>query len=90
MKIVHLTCFIYLHSLSSCYVLSQLSVLHHSSLNCLRRMLLIVATSVYFRTPLSEESMCGLLFSLVGFGAFTYYRNLRQTSDPKKKKDSNV
>jgi hypothetical protein len=57
-------------------------------------MVLILATSIYFRTPLSKQSLCGLLTILVGFGAFTYYRNQREgraaAVENEKKKDSNV
>ena len=75
-------------SLASCYVLSKLTVLHHSSLNCLRRMIAILATSIYFHKGLSVESIIGLFTSFTAFISFTYFRNQRVQNI--KVKDSNV
>ena len=66
------------HSLASTYVLSKLTVLQHSSLNCLRRMFAIVATCLFFGVPITFLGAVGLLTSFVGFFAFTYFRNQRQ------------
>jgi hypothetical protein len=75
-------------------VLGKLTAVQSSSLNCIKRMVLIVATSIYFRTPLSKQSLFGLCTILVGFGAFTYYRNQREgraaAVENEKKRDSNV
>jgi len=76
-------------SLASTYVLSKLTVLHHSSLNCLRRMMAILATSLFFRKPMSFEAAAGLMTSFLGFASFTYNRAQRHRSPPKAK-DSNV
>jgi hypothetical protein len=64
-------------SLSSTDVLSKLTVLHHSSLNCLRRMGAILATSIFFGVPMSTATISGLCTSFVGFSAFTYFRRVR-------------
>jgi hypothetical protein len=63
--------------LASTYVLSKLTVLHHSSLNCLRRMFCILATSLYFHHPMNVTAVSGLMTSFFGFTAFTWSRNKR-------------
>jgi hypothetical protein len=52
-------------------------MLHHSSLNCLRRMAAILATTIFFQVPMSFETILGLVTCFIGFGSFTYYRNDR-------------
>jgi hypothetical protein len=75
-------------SLTSCYVLSKLTVLHHSSLNCLRRIVAILVTSLYFQKSMSTEAILGLLTSFLGFAAFIFYRHQRTSG--LKTKDSHV
>jgi hypothetical protein len=75
-------------SLTSCYVLSKLTVLHHSSLNCLRRIVAILVTSLYFQKRMSTEAILGLLTSFLGFAAFLFYRHQRTIG--MKIKDSHV
>ena len=77
-------------SLASTYVLSKLTVLHHSSLNCLRRMVAILATSLFFHKNMTLEATAGLLTSFFGFISFTYHRAVRSRAPPLKTKDSNV
>ena len=78
-------------SLASTYILSKLTVLHHSSLNCLRRMVAILATSLFFHKPMSFEARAGLMTSFFGFSSFTYHRAHRNRVVPAvKTKDSNV
>ena len=37
----------------------------------------ILATSIFFKDKMSFEAILGLITSCIGFGAFTYFRNLR-------------
>ena len=83
-------CFLRRDSLASTYVLSKLTVLHHSSLNCLRRMVAILATSLFFHKNMTLEATAGLLTSFFGFISFTYHRAVRSRAPPLKTKDSNV
>jgi hypothetical protein len=67
------------YNLASTYVLSSLSVLQHSSLNCLRRMFCTVATSIFFGVigPSRKPGVSFLCFC--GFLSFTHFRGQRST-----------
>jgi hypothetical protein len=76
---------------ASCYVLSHVSVLHHSSLNCLRRMFVTIATSIFFGVKMTLAGGTGIAMSFAGFLSFTHYRRQRRKEEQQlKPKDSNV
>lgn len=68
------------YNLSSTYLLSRLSVVHHAALNCLRRIFAIVVTSLLFRVPITLLGGTGIAVSVIGFLAFSHYkvRRLRE------------
>jgi hypothetical protein len=70
-------------SLASTYVLSRLTVLHHSTLGCLRRMFVVVGTCAFFGVPMSVGGVIGLLTSFGGFVGFTFFRALRKRREEK-------
>jgi hypothetical protein len=58
-------------------------------------MIAIIATTVYFRVPMTTEAKMGFVTSFFGFGAFTFYRNMRLHStsvlkQASRTKDSSV
>jgi hypothetical protein len=76
---------------ASCYVLSHVSVLSHSSLNCLRRMFVTIATSIFFGVKMTLAGGTGIAMSFAGFLSFTHYRIQRRNEEQQlKPKDSNV
>ncbi|KAL7563012.1 hypothetical protein ACA910_013534 [Epithemia clementina (nom. ined.)] len=62
---------------ASCYVLSNVSVLHHSGLNCLRRMFVTIVTCVVFGISVSMAGMAGIVLCFAGFIAFSHARAVR-------------
>ena len=63
---------------ASCYVLSNVSVLHHSGLNCLRRMFVTIVTCIFFGISLSVVGIAGIILCFTGFIAFTHARTVRK------------
>jgi drug/metabolite transporter (DMT)-like permease len=79
------------YNFASCYVLSHVSVLRHSSLNCLRRMFVTIMTSLFFGVKMTCVGAIGITMSFAGFLSFTHYRTQRQKEEQQlKPKDSNV
>lgn len=70
---VNAACFV-VYNGASCYVLSNVSILHHSGLNCLRRMFVTIVTSVVFGISISLFGVAGIILCFTGFIAFTYAR----------------
>lgn len=70
-------------------MLSKLSVLQFSGLNCLRRMLAILTTSIFFAVPITRVGSVGLCLSFIGFGTFSYYRAQRPVAPTRKNTRSN-
>jgi len=62
------------YNLASTYVLSQLSVVHHAALNCIRRLFAIIVTSFVFQVPITIISGLGVSVSLAGFLSYTHYK----------------
>jgi hypothetical protein len=79
------------YNFASCYVLSHVSVLRHSSLNCLRRMIVTITTSLFFGVKMTCVGGMGIAMSFAGFLTFTHHRTQRQKEQQQlKPKDSNV
>lgn len=66
------------YNLASTYILSRISVVHHAALNCIRRIFAIIVTSMLFQVPITATGVCGIVFSFVGFMAFSHYKVQRQ------------
>jgi drug/metabolite transporter (DMT)-like permease len=66
------------YNLSSTYILSRISVVHHAALNCIRRVFAIVVTSILFRVPMTTTGALGILCSVVGFMAFSHFKVQKQ------------
>lgn len=64
------------YNLASTYVLTQLSVVHHATLNCLRRVVAIVVTSLLFGIPL--RGLPGILLAVIGFLSYTRSKRRRK------------
>mmetsp|Transcript_1249 Transcript_1249/g.1689 ORF Transcript_1249/g.1689 Transcript_1249/m.1689 type:complete len:501 (+) Transcript_1249:107-1609(+) len=62
------------YNLASSFVLTRISVVHHAALNCIRRLFAIVVLSIIFKAPITFTSATGILISIGGFIAFTYYK----------------
>ena len=76
---------------ASCYVLSNVSVLHHSGLNCLRRMFVTLSTCLVFGISMSPVGITGIILCFTGFVAFTHARTKRTLPpSPGSKKTTNV
>lgn len=71
-------CAFTLYNLSSTYILSRISVVHHAALNCIRRVFAIIVTSILFRVPLTATGALGILCSVVGFMAFSHFKVQKQ------------
>mmetsp|Transcript_2808 Transcript_2808/g.7870 ORF Transcript_2808/g.7870 Transcript_2808/m.7870 type:complete len:521 (-) Transcript_2808:161-1723(-) len=67
---------------ASCYVLSNVSVLHHSGLNCLRRMFVTVLSCFVFGNVLGINGIAGIILCFAGFSAFTHSRAVRKLQPP--------
>lgn len=50
----------------------------------------IIATTIYFRVPMTAEAKMGFITSFFGFGAFSFYRNMRLQSTPLLKQTSTI
>jgi drug/metabolite transporter (DMT)-like permease len=68
------------YNLASTYVLTSLSVLQHSSLNCLRRMFCTIATSIFFGVTWSAVEALGVVLCFCGFLSFTHFRGQRSST----------
>jgi drug/metabolite transporter (DMT)-like permease len=66
------------YNLASTFILSRISVVHHATLNCLRRVFAVVCTSIYFQVPLTLSGIFGIGLSTAGFLSFTHYKVQRQ------------
>lgn len=66
------------YNAASCYVLSNVSVLHHSGLNCLRRMFVTIVTCIIFGISMSGLGITGILLCFTGFISFTHIRAMRK------------
>jgi len=65
------------YNLASTYILTRISVVHHATLNCIRRLFAIVATSIIFGVQITLLSGLGIMISIAGFLAFTHYKTQR-------------
>ena len=72
------------YSLASCYVLSKVSVVQHTGLNCVRRICAIVLTSIAFGVPITSMESFGIVLCFTGFTCFTYYRQQTNHRVPEK------
>ena len=79
------------YNFASCYVLSHVSVLRHSSLNCLRCMFVTITTCLFFGMKMTCIGGMGITMSFAGFLSFTHFRTqLQKEEQHLKPKDSNV
>lgn len=65
------------YNLAACWVLTQVSMLTYSGLNCVRRMFCILGTSIFFGIPMTLTSGLGVGACFAGFGLFTHERRRR-------------
>jgi len=65
------------YNLASTYILSRISVVHHASLNCLRRVFAIISTSVIFGQPISLLQSVGIAVACVGFLFYIRQKELK-------------
>jgi solute carrier family 35 protein E1 len=67
-------------------ILSRVSPVTHSIGNCVKRVVVIVASVVAFNHPLSTQNACGTGLAL--FGVFLYSQAKRRYKDPPKKAEA--
>lgn len=77
------TCQSLSNSLASTYVLSKLTVLHHSTLGCVRRMFIVIGTCIFFGVPMTAVGAIGLVTCFGGFCGFTFFRAQRKRREEK-------
>lgn len=68
------------YNLASTFILSRISVVHHATLNCIRRIFAIIVTSIFFQIPISFLMAFGILVSVISFLSFTHYKVQRQST----------
>lgn len=66
------------YNLASTFILSRISVIHHATLNCIRRVFAVVVTSIAFSVPITFLSTSGILISVGSFMSFTHFKVQRQ------------
>lgn len=70
------------YNLASTSVLSQLSVVHHATLNCLRRVVAIIVTSLLFGLPL--RGLPGVGLAVAGFLSYIHSKQQRKQHQPRE------
>jgi len=65
------------YNLASTYILSRISVVHHASLNCLRRVFAIISTSMIFGNPITTMQMAGIALACAGFLSYIRCKQLK-------------
>merc|ERR1712157_25880 len=55
------------YNLASTYILTRISVVHHATLNCLRRVFAIIVTSFLFHVNMTWWTWLGIIISVTGF-----------------------
>ena len=77
LTLVNTVCFATYNAASS-YVLSHVTVLHHSGLNCVRRMFVTIAACLFFGVTPGIAGIVGIILCFVGFVSFTQSRAQRR------------
>jgi len=66
------------YNLASTYVLTRLTVVHHATLNCVRRIFAIIVTSILFHNSIGALGLMGILTSFISFMFYTRFKVQRQ------------
>ncbi|KAI9099820.1 triose-phosphate transporter family-domain-containing protein [Phlyctochytrium arcticum] len=79
------------YSLLSFVVLEELSPISHAITNVMKRVVIILASLIYFDTPLRESQVFGLVLANAGVASYTYTKStFRRTSAPKTRNLANL
>lgn len=63
------------YNLLSYMVLERVPLVTHAVLNVMRRVVIIVATSIYFSTPMSSLNAAGIVTALLGVSLYTWAKS---------------
>ena len=73
------------YNLSSTYVLTRISVVHHAALNCIRRVFAIIVTSLIFGLSITILQVGGIACAVAGFFCYVHFKMKKETKDKKRK-----
>ena len=73
------------YNLSSTYVLTRISVVHHAALNCIRRVFAIIVTSLIFGLSITILQVGGIALAVTGFFCYVHFKIKKETKDKKRK-----
>jgi drug/metabolite transporter (DMT)-like permease len=73
------------YNLSSTTILTRISVVHHASLNCIRRVFAIVVTSVVFGLRISLLQICGITTSVGAFFSYIHFKSKKNIQQSRRR-----